>query len=190
MTTTSTATRLERLSARTEPPPLFRLRGAAHKVVLTAHILTSVGWFGIAIVVAFCGVAAAVTGDPTLPSALYRTMETAPWLSIPIGLVAAATGVMLGLGTAYGLIRNWWVVAKMLIAVAVLATDALLVSRVAHHAAVSGEATAPLYGSTIAHVVILGTATVLSVFKPRGRTPWGHRQASLETTTTSERTSA
>jgi hypothetical protein len=175
--TATTSARLERLAARTDPPPAFRLRGAAHRVALTAHILTSVGWFGIAVVVAFCGVAAAATGDPTLTTALYRMMETAPWLSIPVGLAAAASGVVLGLGTAHGLIRNWWVVAKMLIAGAVVVTDAVLVSRVAHHAATTGEVTAPLYGSTIAHVVILAVATVLSVFKPRGRTPWGRRPA-------------
>ena len=42
--------------------------------------------------------------------------------------------------------------------------------------AVAGRVGPPLYGSTIAHVVVLGVATVLSVFKPRGRTPWGRRQ--------------
>ena len=172
---TTTAARLERLTARTDPPPVFRLRGSAHKIALTAHILASVGWFGIAVVIAFCGIGAAATTDRSLAVALYRTMETAPWLSIPAGLIAVATGGVLGLGTAFGVIRHWWVVAKILIAVAVIATDALLVGHVAHDAAATGEATAPLYGSTIAHVVVLGTAAVLSVFEPRGRTPWGTR---------------
>jgi hypothetical protein len=100
-------------------------------------------------------------------------METAPWLSIPAGLVAVATGGLLGLGTSFGVIRHWWVVAKIGIAVAVIVTDAVLVGHVAHDAATTGDPTAPLYGSTIAHVVMLGVVTVLSVFKPRGRTPWG-----------------
>jgi hypothetical protein len=173
MTTATTTARIDRLTARTEPPPLFRLRGRPHKAALTAHILASVGWFGIAVLVAFCGVAAAVTDDRGLSNALYRTMETAPWLSIPVGLLAVATGVLLGLGTAFGLVRHWWVVAKVAIAVAVIVTDAVLVGRVAHHAAVTGDVTAPIYGSTIAHVVVLAVATGLSVFKPRGRTPWG-----------------
>jgi hypothetical protein len=156
-------------------PAGFRLRGRAHKVALTAHILTSVGWFGIAIVVAFCGLAAAASDDRVLASALYRTMETAPWLSIPAGLAAVATGVLLGLGTSFGLVRHWWVVVKIVIASAVIVTDAVLVGHVAHDA-VAGRVGPPLYGSTIAHVVVLGVATVLSVFKPRGRTPWGRRQ--------------
>ena len=156
-------------------PAGFRLRGRAHKVALTAHILTSVGWFGIAIVVAFCGLAAAASDDRVLASALYRTMETAPWLSIPAGLAAVATGVLLGLGTSFGLVRHWWVVVKTVIAAAVIVTDAVLVGHVAHDA-VAGRVGPPLYGGTIAHVVVLGVATVLSVFKPRGRTPWERRQ--------------
>ena len=156
-------------------PVGFRLRGRAHKVALTAHILTAVGWFGIAVVVAFCGLAAAASDDRVLASALYRTMETAPWLSIPAGLSAVATGVLLGLGTSFGLVRHWWVVVKIVIAAAVIVTDAVLVGHVAHDA-VAGRVGPPLYGSTIAHVVVLGVATVLSVFKPRSHTPWGRRQ--------------
>jgi hypothetical protein len=89
-----------------------------------------------------------------------------------MGLAAAATGTVLGLGTTYGLVRNWWVVAKIAISAAVVITDAVLVGRVAHEALVTGQAPVPLYGSTIAHVVMLAVATVLSVFKPKGRTPW------------------
>jgi hypothetical protein len=122
--------------------------------------------------VACCGLLAAFTGDASLPPALYRVVQTAPWLSIPMGLAAVGTGVVLGLGTTYGLLRNWWVVAKMAISVAVVVTDAVLVGRVAHEALVTGQPPTPLFGSTIAHVVVLAVATVLSVFKPRGRTPW------------------
>jgi hypothetical protein len=102
-------------------------------------------------------------------------METAPWLSIPFGLIAVATGTLLGVGTIYGLLRHWWVVAKIAIAAAVVATDAMLVARIAHDAAVTGSPAPPLYGSTMAYVVVLAVATVLSV-KPRGRTPWDRRQ--------------
>ena len=148
-------------------------------MALTAHILTSVGWFGIAVVVGFCGIAVAVTDDPTLPPALLRVIETAPWISVPVGLVAIATGTLLGLGTVFGLARHWWVIAKMCIAVAVIVTDAVLVGRIAHEAVATGIVERALYGSTIAHVVVLAIATVLSVFKPGGRTPWSSPRASL-----------
>ena len=163
-------------AARSGDGRTFRLRRRAHKMALTTHILAAVGWFGIAIAAAFCAIAAAVTRDEALSLALYRTLETLPWLSIPIGITAVATGSLLGLGTAHGLFRYWWVIAKILIAVAVIVTDALIVVAVAHDAAVTGQAQPPLYGSTIAHVVTLAAATVLSVFKPWGRTPWASPQ--------------
>ena len=107
-------------------------------------------------------------------------METAPWLSVPFGLLAVATGVLLGVGTTWGLIRHWWVVAKIVIAAAVIITDPLLIARAAHDAVASGQTPSGLFGPAIAHVVVLTVATVLSVFKPRGRTPRGRRLAEAD----------
>jgi hypothetical protein len=150
----------------------LRLRRRPHQVVLTVHVLSSVGWFGVAVVVAFCGLGAAFTSDATLPHSMYQMIETVPYLSLPLGLVSVATGVVLGVGTRFGLIRYWWVVIKGVIAVAVIATDALLIPRVAHTALTTGHAPTSLYGASIAHVVMLGVATGLSVFKPKVRTGW------------------
>ncbi len=155
----------------------WRLRGRAHKAALTAHVLTSVGWFGVAAALACGVVTAGVTSDHALSSAIYRTMELGPWLSIPAGLASAATGVLLGLGTAHGLIQRWWVVAKIGINTAVVVTDAVVITRFAHQAAVTGHAATPLHDGAIAHVVALAVATVLSVFKPWGRTPWARRRS-------------
>jgi hypothetical protein len=156
--------------------PRWRLRGRAHKAALTVHVLTSVGWFGVAAALACGVVVATATSDHALSSAIYRTMELAPWLSIPAGLASAATGVVLGLGTAHGLIQRWWVVAKIGVNTAVVVTDAVLITHFAHQAAVTGHVAPPLRGAAIAHVVALVVATVLSVFKPWGRTPWARRR--------------
>lgn len=153
-----------------------RLHGRPRKVALTAHILSAVGWFGVAVVVVFWVMAASVTDDSTLSVALYRAIETSVWLSIPVGVIAVATGTLLGVKTAFGLIRHWWVAAKIAIALAVIITDAVLVRRVAHDAIGTGTTPRELYGSTIAHVVLLALATILAVFKPRGLTPWGRRR--------------
>ncbi|HEV8298963.1 MAG TPA: hypothetical protein VGQ20_16770 [Acidimicrobiales bacterium] len=153
----------------------FRLARGARKVALLGHVLASVGWFGMAIVVAAAGITAAATGDATLPPVLYRVMADAVWLTVPMGLVAAATGVVLGVGTTWGLVKHGWVVAKIVITTAVLVTDPIVVSRAANRALSSGDAPRPLYGSTIAHCVMLTVATALSVFKPGGRTPFARR---------------
>jgi len=156
--------------------PRFRLRGAAYKAALTTHILAAAAWFGTGVVVAFCGIAAAVTGNPALPHVFYTMMQTAPWLSIPAGLMAVAAGVLLGLGTTHGLIRHWWVVAKIVIATAVILADALIISPAAQHAVQSGHASSVLRGAAIGHVCVLAVAIVLAVVKPRARTPWDRRR--------------
>ena len=81
-------------------------------------------------------------------------------------------GVFLGVGTAWDWFGILWALIKIVIAVAVIVTDPLLVARGAHVAALSGDTPSWLTGPTVAHVVVLGVATVLSVFKPRGRTPF------------------
>ena len=153
----------------------FRLRKTAHKVALTAHVLSSVGWFGVAVVVVFCGITATVTSDPTLPVALYRAMHASLWLSTPTGVVAVGTGVVLSLGTVWGLVRHRWVVAKIGISAAVIVTDALVISSATASAASTGIASSPLRDGTIAHCIVLAVATGLSIFKPKGRTPHGRR---------------
>lgn len=173
MTTTPSTAHGSTQPATTARP--WRLSGMAYKGALTSHVLSSVGWFGAAVLVAFCGVYAATGADGSTSHAMYRTMEAAPWLTIPLGLVAAATGLLLSVGTKWGIVRNWWVVAKIVIAVAVLVTDPLLVARGAHDAAMTGAAPRTLFGPVFAHVVLLASATVLSVFKPKGRTPYGRR---------------
>jgi uncharacterized membrane protein len=145
--------------------PRFRLRGRAQKTALTVHIITSVGWFGIAVAIAFLALAASATSDPSLTRALYRTLEVTPWLSVPMGVLAFGVGVLLSLGTTWGLVRHWWVVAKIGIATAVIVTDLVVLLPAAHDAVAGGVAPGPLRDG----------ATVLSVFKPRARTPWGKR---------------
>lgn len=162
----------------TVPTGRFHLGKRARKAVLTAHVLSSVGWFGVAATIAFCGIVAANTSDASLPPALWETMRTAVWLSVPIGLVSAATGVVLSLGTKWGLTRYWWVMIKEAITIAVIVTDPLVVIPTLRGVIGGGEPT-ELFGPLIAHCVMLTVATVLSTFKPFGRRrPIGKRSSS------------
>jgi hypothetical protein len=105
---------------------------------------------------------------------LYQSVETSIWLSVPLGALAAATGVLLGLGTKWGVARYWWVVLKEIIVVPVIATDLLVVGPGAHDA-VHGQLSGRLLDPAIAHCVVLTIATVISVVKPFGRTRFGRR---------------
>lgn len=145
----------------------FRLGRRTRVAVLTAHVLAAVGWFGIAATVAFFGSTAAATGDDALREALPTAMRTAIGLSIPAGLLTAATGIVLGVGTRWGLTRYWWVLAKEAITIAVVVTDPLVLLPAIRDALDGGSVDAP-FGPMTAHVVLLAVATVLSTVEPFG----------------------
>jgi hypothetical protein len=130
-----------------------------------------VGWFGLAITVAFCGTVGRSRGD----LAFYEVIRSTLALSVPLGLTAAASGVALSLTTRWGLARHWWLVAKELITIAVIVTDVAIVGPEMTKAIDSGKAIA-MPGPVYAHCVVLAIATVLSVLKPRARTPLGKRR--------------
>jgi hypothetical protein len=146
--------------------PGRRLGRRLHKALLATHVLTAVGWFGAAVMVALCGVVGSADGE----IALYELIRTSLWLTVPLGLGAAVTGVLLSLTTKWGLARYWWVVLKELGTVAVIATDVLVVGPEMAEAVDTSTATA-LPGPVFAHCVVLALATILSIAKPRARTP-------------------
>jgi hypothetical protein len=67
------------------------------------------------------------------------------------------------------------VVGKILLAVIVVGTDAVIISAVASDALATGRPAPLLFGATTAHAVLLVIATALAVIKPRGLTPWRRR---------------
>jgi hypothetical protein len=54
------------------------------------------------------------TNDDGIRALCYRALELfAVWPLIATSLVCLASGVVLGLGTKYGLVRYWWVAIKL-----------------------------------------------------------------------------
>lgn len=172
-TRTPTHERASTAPASPGPPRPSGRRGPFHLgrrtriAVLTGHVLAAVGWFGIAATVAFFGYAAAATDDTALRRSLHTAMRAAIALSIPAGLLCAATGLVLALGTRWGLTRYWWLIIKEVITVVVIVTDPLVLLPAIREALDTGEATAP-FGPMTAHVVLLAVATTLSTVKPFG----------------------
>ena len=144
------------------------------RAVLVAHVLSSVAWFGIAVFVLFLVVLARSTGDPEYAAALSRTVETSIWLSVPTGAVSGLTGLVLGLGTPWGIATHWWVVLKEIAFVPLVVTDLFVVAPTAHALARGGSG--DFLGPAIGHCVVLALATVISIVKPFGRTPHGRRR--------------
>lgn len=157
------------------------------RFALTAHIVSSVGWLGAVVVYLVLAVTALVGHDAQTVRAVYPAMElTVDFVIVPASLAALLTGVVCSLGTAWGLLRHYWVLAKLLLTVPatlVLLMYARSIGRFADVAARTGPADAvpgELRDPTHAlhsggGLLVLLAATALAVYKPRGVTGYGRR---------------
>ncbi len=156
------------------------------RIALTAHVSSSVGWLGA--VAGF--LALAVTGlrseEPQLIRAAYLAMELTTWLVIlPFAAASLLTGIVSSLGTTWGLFRYYWVVVKLLITLfstGVLVTHVQAIERLGRAAAKGGTLSPDLHQVQVMMVVASSAAlaallllTALSVYKPRGLTPYRAR---------------
>jgi hypothetical protein len=156
------------------PDRRLHLPKRGRRALLVAHVLSSVAWFGIAVFVLFLLVVARSTGDGEYARALYRTVETSIWLSVPVAAVSGITGLVLGLGTPWGVATHWWVVLKEIAFVPLVVTDLLVIAPAAHDLARGGDG--GFLEPAIGHCVLLALATVISIIKPFGKTPRGRRR--------------
>ena len=155
------------------------LPAGPRKLALTVHLTCSVGWIGAVVAYLALGVAAATGRDAETVRAAWIAMEVVGWSAIvPLAIGALLTGLVMSLGTPWGLFRHYWVVISL--GLTVFATAVLL----AHMPTVSALAQAGGQGGDLLHaggglVVLLGIA-VLNVYKPRGLTPYGWRKQQEE----------
>jgi hypothetical protein len=93
----------------------WRLRPRTRKGLLVVHIASAGSWIGIDVVMGVV-IFTALVADDTTRALCYQALELfAGWPLAVAGLVCLASGVVLGLGTPYGLVRYWWVVIKLTI---------------------------------------------------------------------------
>jgi hypothetical protein len=154
---------------------------AVRKLVLTVHLLASLGWVGAAAAYLVLGAAAAAGRDPETVRAAWIAMELIGWSAlVPLSIGALATGLVLSLGTAWGLFRHYWVVLSLALT---LVCTGVLIAHLPTVGAVAAAARGPDpagHGGDLFHaggglLVLLGV-TVLNVYKPRGLTPYGWRK--------------
>jgi hypothetical protein len=156
------------------------------KLVLTAHVATSVGWLGAAAVFLVLGIVGLCSGDAAVVRAVYLAMDAASWpVLVPLALASLLTGLVQGLGTKWGLFRHYWVVVKLTMTVLAAAVVLLYTETLAYQADLArrvgdGDISALRSAGPVLHsgigMVLLGTAVVLSVFKPPGLTSYGRRK--------------
>jgi hypothetical protein len=157
------------------------------KLVLVAHVGCSVGWLGAVATSLILGLAGVASRDDQVVRASYLTLEVIAWYAlIPLSFASLLTGLIQSLGSAWGLFRHYWVVAKLLanlFATAVLLLYLQTLTYLANLARTAASATdmddlrnpSPVLHAAGA-VGLLVMALVLSIYKPRGLTTYGRRK--------------
>jgi len=156
------------------------------KFALAVHIALSVGWIGAVAGYIALDLAAATSQDAGTLRAAYFAMELIAWyVIVPLALASLLTGLVMSLGTKWGLFRYYWTLISLLLAI--VATVVLLVETqtISYFADVAADPTTSnedlrALGSTMVHsvggTVVLLVILVLNVYKPRGMTRYGWRK--------------
>ena len=138
------------------------------RAVLTAHIVASVGLLGDVAAVLAVNVRAATSPDAGFASASYELLQMfSVVFGIPLSFTALITGITLGLGSKWGVLRHVWVTAKLTLLLSVILVGALVIGpATSEMRSGSGDAETVLIAAAAWDVLALTAATVLSVYKP------------------------
>jgi hypothetical protein len=149
------------------------LRGRARKALLSLHVGTSVALIGTTSSVML--VAATASGaEAHAHFASLRVLVFA--LAIPLSFTSLITGVLLGVGTHWGVLRHGWVAAKLALQLGIILTGALAVRPwldASLAATAAGAGPGPerwlIVAAGALNLAMAATAVGLGVFKPRRR---------------------
>ncbi|NKX54830.1 hypothetical protein [Arthrobacter mobilis] len=167
----------------------FRLGRRWRQVVLLVHLVSGAGWMGVDLALAPLALTGLTTGDGRLAAACYQAIAVLVPATVPyLALAMTATGILLGVGTQWGLLKYWWVFVKLVLSLILTALVWLLllptvgsVSKL--EPASTGDQVRAGLGTFPVQVLFpvsvsfttLAFASVLGVVKPWGRTRWGTR---------------
>ena len=158
----------------------------ARKFTLAVHVTISVGWIGAVAAYMALDVATVSNQDPqTLRSAYAGMVLIAGNVIVPLAVGSFFTGLVISLGTKWGLFRHYWVVVSLVLTA--IATAVLLVemqtinhfARIAADPATSSDELRAL-GGTLPHsiggMLVLLVILLLNMYKPKGLTRYGWRK--------------
>jgi hypothetical protein len=163
------------------------MRPRLRKFVLTLHITVSLGWIGAVTAYLALAAAAAIRIDDQTLRAAWIAMGLIGWtVIVPLAFASLVTGLIMSLGTAWGLFRHYWVLISLvltLIATVVLIEHMQTVSAFAALAADPASVISTLRDGLRGEFVhgglgllVLIVVEVINVYKPRGMTRYGWRK--------------
>lgn len=150
------------------------------KAVVVAHVLAAGTWIGVDVIVAVLVLVGRFAANVELAGLAYQALGT--FVVVPMltaGLVCLGSGVLLGLGTRWGLVRYRWVLVKLIVTVVLCALIMAALAPgmpgvVAHGEALAAGASSTadmsnLFFPPAVSLTALSFATVLAVVKPWGK---------------------
>lgn len=163
------------------PPP--RLGRPARRAALVVHVIASAGWLGLTLGLFALGITAATDGSAGTVEASVRAMKLfADWLLLPVAFLTLLSGLLLSLGTVWGLARYRWVYTKFWLTLATTTATVFALRPGVNSAVTAVAAGGPLpdAGDVLFGPVVSLSAyvfmTVISVLKPWGKTRRGRRK--------------
>ena len=158
------------------------------KVALAVHLTVSIGWVGAVLAYLALGLASVNSEEESTIRGAWIAMEVIGWwVIVPLALASLLTGILMALGTKWGLLRYYWVLISFFLTT--FATTILLlhmpdVSTVADQARAARGSELQGLGGDLFHagvgLAILLAVLVLNVFKPPGLTRYGWRRLSSD----------
>jgi hypothetical protein len=160
----------------------FTLGRRPRRALLTTHIVASVGLLGEVSGFLVVAIRASASDDPAFAATAYDLLATfSAVFGIPLSMVALASGILLGLGTKWGVLRSPWVAIKLSLLASVVLVGALVLGPGVADIRAGGEGLeARVIAGATWDVAALLVATGLSVYKP-GR-PRRRARSALEPT--------
>ncbi|MGW7341586.1 DUF2269 domain-containing protein [Streptomyces sp. NPDC054808] len=159
----------------------MKLNRPARRACLVVHVVASAAWLGLTLGLLALGVTAATNASPETVEAAVRCMKLfADWLLLPLALLTLASGLVLSLGTPWGLARHRWVYTKFWLTLGTTVAT-FFALRPGVNSAVAAVAAGPLpdAGDVLFGPVVSLSAyvfmTVISLLKPWGLTRRGRR---------------
>jgi hypothetical protein len=160
------------------------------KFALATHLTCSIGWIGAVVGYLTLDLTVVTSQDPqSVRSAWIAMGMVVSWAIVPLALASLLTGLIMSLGTKWGLFRHWWVLISFLLTVVatlVLLSEAGVIGRIAAIAAdpsTSNEELLALPGTlphSVGGLVVLLVVQVLNIYKPQGMTRYGWRKLQEE----------
>ncbi|AGL16609.1 hypothetical protein [Actinoplanes sp. N902-109] len=165
-------------------PHFAQLSPRIRKYFLWLHVGLSVSWLGLSMAMLVLSLTGQFTSDRALSHDAYRIMHLFDLvIVIPVVFLSIISGLVVSLGTKWGLVRNKWVLTKFLLSLIIPSVAGFQhhwISELSDRMAAGSTAEPGTLGLVLtlcmaAYGVILWTTTALSIWKPWGKTRWGRR---------------